>query len=166
MAGFKCNKCTKSFDTEAGLNMHRRRSHTAAGKTWGQGKTATPRKNNKGLTIRERVRRALADDPNGMPIKAIIASMKKSGYRETGDVAAYVSQTCSNDPTIQRIDRGIYRLKNPPVATPEESKPEATHTQQEVAQSVPALLVRIDQLEKENAALRNAHLTFVREIGA
>jgi len=178
MARFKCTKCPKSFPTEQGLNVHNRRIHTSAGKTWGKGatrktataKTATAKTTRKSRRqanggMREKVRRVLAKHPQGLQVKNIITQLKSIGYRPAGDVSGYISQTCSTDPEITRVERGIYRLKTPP--TPEPEAPQAESTiEQEVSHSVPALLVRVEQLEKERDALRNAHLMFVREVGA
>lgn len=171
MAKYRCNKCDKSFDKEQGLSMHFKRKHTAAGKTWGKGKSQsmTAATSRRGEGIQEKVRRVLASHPNGLQVKHIITELRSIGYRPSGNVSGYISTTCSTDPDLIRVERGVYRLKTIP--TPEVAAQESAT--EEVTHSVPALLVRIEHLQTERDALRtlvsantHAQLTFVREVGA
>lgn len=168
MAKFSCDQCTKSFQKQHGLAVHTHRMHTAAGKTWGTNQAST----NSGSSARAKIRRVLAEHPEGLQIQNIITKLKGIGYHPSGDASTSISQACSNDTAITRVERGIYRLKSPP--TPEVAKtPESVTTQEEVVHSTDALLVRIEHLESERNALRSlvaanthAQLAFVREVGA
>lgn len=158
MAKFSCDQCTKSFPKQHGLAVHAHRMHTEAGKTWGTSSS-----------VRTKIHRVLANHPEGLRVKDLITKLKGIGYRPSGDVSGHISQTCSTDPKLTRVQRGIYRLINPP--TPEVT-PKSAITQA-VVHSTDALLVRIEHLEQERNALRSlvsanthAQLAFVREVGA
>jgi len=143
--------------------------HATAGKTWGKTKGRASVSAKPSGSVQQKIRRILGHHPEGLRVKDLITKLKGAGYSPSGDASGYISQACSTDPEITRVERGIYCLKNPP--TPKVAKtPETT---QEVVHSRDALLVRIEHLEAERNALRvlvaantHAQLAFVREVGA
>ena len=173
MAQFRCPKCPKGFDTEHGLSVHNKRMHTAAGKRWGKG--VQPKNPARKGSVKEKMSQVLARHPEGLQIHDIVSGMKKLGWRPSGKGAGYVSTLASSDPSIIRVERGVYRLttKNLVQKRTQRASTPAVAVAEPAVTDMPqeALLVRIEQLERENACLSaahqsvlNTHLSFVREL--
>jgi hypothetical protein len=164
MAKFKCKKCSRSFDSEQGLRLHHKRKHTLAGKSWGSSKHKRKSANGRG-TIKNKLRQVLADSPEGLRVTAIVAAMKRRGWRPKGDGTGYVCQTAASDPGITRVERGVYRLKENVLAELQsKAKPTAVIEPEITDMPREALLIRIEQLERQLHATEAAHLSYIKEM--
>ena len=173
MAKQQCDECNETFKNAQGVAIHKRRSQSCGGGvTWG--KKTTKRKSSKlklgynGESGRDAIRRILSEHPQGLPLPQIFDGLKESGLKVNQN---YVSQAAASDPTIVRVERGVYRLKKNArgltatagAAVVETAKTEATgmtHLPRE------ALLLRIETLETQNRALQDAHLSLIRGVFA
>lgn len=167
----RCDNCKKPFKNAHGVTVHKLRNEACGGKkiTWGstRGRVKTiPKRSGTGETGREAIRRILGDHPQGLPLQQISSELKIGGFKLR---QGYVSQAAASDPTLVRVERGVYRLKKNaqrPVnagaavvqAAVIEAKTGMTHLPRE------ALLLRIETLETQNRALQDAHLSFVRGV--
>jgi len=171
----KCDVCGKSFKNSHGISVHKIR--TDCGGSTPSSRLATRKApksngkrptNNKGENGRQAIHRILGDHPQGLPVTKIFEELKKDGltYHQH-----YVSQAAASDPTIVRIGRGVYRLKNNVRQSSVKQNgittvQEATIEVQPGPPDMPreALLLRIETLETQNRALHDAHLSLMRGI--
>lgn len=162
----KCTSCSKEFKSQMGVNLHHLRMHTAVGKSWktssGKRNQSTiavqeiqPRKTrtSRTLNVRERIREALIDFPDGASLNELMEVLHKKGYKSvTG--RSYVVKMASQDGEI-RNNSGKFILKTPP-------------TKMEVLPmlEIPreALLLQIEMLRSTVRALSSAHIGVVQEI--
>ncbi len=167
----QCDQCKKPFKNAHGVVVHKLRSAACGGKkvTWGSTKGQKSKRikvGRNGENGRDAIRQILSDHPQGMPLQQIYAELKQRGIKVN---AGYVSQAAASDPNLVRVERGVYRLKkNARVST----RAGATVVQEAVVEAkagltiahLPreALLLRIESLETQNRALRDAHLTLIR----
>jgi hypothetical protein len=111
----------------------------------------------------------LTDHPQGLPVTKIFEQLKSSGLHCHKH---YVSQAAAADPSIVRVERGIYRLKNNVRRNATKQTGTTTVVKEaevEVQSGLPdmpreTLLLRIETLETQNRALHDAHLSLMRGI--
>lgn len=168
----QCDVCKKPFKNARGVIIHQLRNKTCGGKEipWGSTKGQKAKKRNKvgknGESGREAIRQILSDHPQGLPLPQICDGLKERGFKVS---VGYVSQAAANDPTLARVERGIYRLKKNALrgltstgkAVVEAAKTEATSI---ASLSRETLLLRNEQLEIQNRALQDAHQALLRGI--
>lgn len=163
----RCNVCDKPFKNARGVNTHKIRSEACGGVkvTWGSTKgrkKAGPKLGRNGESGREAIQQILSNHPQGLPLPQILAELQQRGIKVRHN---YISQTAANDPSIVRVERGVYRLKKNALS----AQAGTTVVKEAVAEAtgmtrmpVEALLLRIETLETQNRALQEAHITFVR----
>lgn len=174
----KCDICKQSFKNAHGVRMHKLRNETCGGGVvaWGSTKGRKAKKTRakigkNGESGREAIRRILTDHPQGMALPQIFDGLKKNGLKVNQN---YVSQAAASDPTIVRVERGVYRLKKnvlrglTAATTAGTAVVEAAKTEAMSIDDLPreALLLRIETLETQQRALHEAHLSLLRGVFA
>lgn len=171
-----CDVCGKYYKNAHGVDVHKKRSECGAGMTWGPGrkpnapvkKRLSERKKvgNNGESGKDAIRRILADQPQGLPVHKITAELEQNGFKIHTN---YVSQHAATDPTIVRVERGVYRLKR---GLPTQ-RTGTTVVQEAIAQTkitpladLPreALVLQIEHLERNARAILDAHMVLLRGV--
>lgn len=172
----KCDVCNKPFKNAHGVAVHKQRSPAGSPCKEGLTEISQTRRNRRspskrivgknGESGKEAIRQILADHPQGLSTDKIFAELQQRGLKPHTN---YVSQAAAADPSVVRVERGVYRLKKGLKST----LPQQTGTavvqdaiDESKAHTLPreALLLRIETLESHNRALRDAHLSLIRGV--